>query len=65
MELFFYVSGIGVLILLALHMVDYALESTRQSVDDRRDAVRKEEAKALGGDGWAQRQVAEKYDRAA
>jgi hypothetical protein len=63
MEIFLYVSGIGVLVLLAAHMVDYALESTRRSLANPRGAVRNEEAPS--GDVRTPRDVLEEYDRAA
>lgn len=63
MEIFLYVSGIGVLVLLAVHMVDYALESTRRSLANPRGAVRTEEA--ASGDVRTPREVVEEYDRAA
>jgi hypothetical protein len=63
MELFLFVSGIGILVLLATHMVDYALESIRRSLLSRRGAVRGEEAAI--GDVPMPRETAEQYDRAA
>ena len=63
MELFMSVSGIGTLILLATHMIDFALEATRRSVGAPRGAVRNEEAAI--GDVPVSREVAEQYDRAA
>jgi hypothetical protein len=64
MEIFLYVSGIGVLALLATHMVDYALESTRRSLaNPQGGAVRN--AAAASGDVLTPREVVEEYDRAA
>jgi len=63
MELFVSVSGIGILVLLATHMVDYAVESTRRSLVSRRGAMRGKEAAIA--DVRVPREVPEQYDRAA
>lgn len=56
MELFLSVSEIGILVLLATHMMDYALESTRRSQVSQRGAARGQGAaisdvRATGGRG--------------
>ena len=63
MEVFMFVSGIGTLILLTTHMIDYALEVMRRPLEALQGAVRNEEAEI--GDGPVPRDIGEQYDRAA
>ena len=63
MELFLSVSGVGTLVLLFMHMVDYALEAMGRSAAAPWCAVCNQEA-AIGNVPLL-REVAERYDRAA
>jgi hypothetical protein len=63
MELILFVSGIGILALLATHMIDYALESTRRSLDRPRGDVRNQEA--ASGDIPTPPEGVKEYDQAA
>jgi hypothetical protein len=63
MELFLFASGVGVLILLAVLLLDYAVESTRQSVCDPRVSRLDEEVPA--GDRPFQLNTVPQYDQAA
>ena len=64
MELFMFVSGIGTLVLLATHIVDYALDATHQRPEALQGAVRYEAAR-IGDDVPVSWEVVEEYDRAA
>ena len=63
MELILFVSGIGTMVLLAMHMIDYALEATRRPLEALRGAVRNVQT-AIGDDSVLL-EVGEQYDRAA
>jgi hypothetical protein len=63
MELFLFASGIGVLLLLAVHLLDYAVKSTRESANDASVIMPDQEAPA--DDEPLPLETVAHYDRAA